>query len=122
MMKLIHESDLAIAQARGGVVVHGGDVFAFYEDFARIQRLKAGEDLQKRAFARTGFAHDGHELAARDGKLHAFEHLYGACGMHEALLHAARNENRAHARPVSVRKVSFTRRLRYPSTTLRTSG
>ncbi len=47
---------LSATRARGGVV-------------------ETGEQAQQRGFARAGSAHDGDELAARDGEVDAFEDL-----------------------------------------------
>ena len=63
------ETDLMAAQQGELVVVHAGQILAVEHDVSASGRIKSGQRVHQRGFARAGRAHDDGEFSLFEGDI-----------------------------------------------------
>ena len=74
---LKHQPDGAAPQGGEPGVVHRGDVGPVHPDLASIGRIQPGDQMQQRAFARSGFTRKRQVLPGIKLQRHALQHIDG---------------------------------------------
>ena len=76
VVPLEHKAQMRAAQVREGIGIQSGGVLPVDAADARAGRIQTAQQVHKRGFAGTGGPHNGHKLAALNGKAHPVQHLY----------------------------------------------
>ena len=92
-MKLVDESQMAIAQAPLRCCVQTGQRLAAQGHSSATRRIQTTQQMQQRRLTGTGGAHDGHRLATLHLQVDALQHRHIQTPLGKALTQALAFQN-----------------------------